>query len=137
MAFEIHLPQVIRKGGLKTPPGLMFQRLFAIDQTMAPQNGSRGAGRRHRLMTQGQKTRPDLAATPNRMSHSELHHCRFHGWRRSYRGMVGTTEPFHQTRLTLPSVASQRLIASLPADNIPTAQLGDIRTLFLRQPHKF
>ena len=80
MAFEIHLPQGIRRGMFEALPGRRRPR-GGREAAVPPQNGGNGAGGRDRGIVQGLQAGVQLPAAPRRMGGAEVQNRLFQvGW---------------------------------------------------------
>ena len=67
VAFEIHLPEVVRFWMFETSKALMLCRRFRRDLLVPMQNRGDGTGGRDPGVTQSQEPGPQLAAAPSRV----------------------------------------------------------------------
>jgi hypothetical protein len=137
MAFEIHLPQLIRRRTLKPLERHRRLALLRPDQSMTMDNTVNRAGRWKRLVPQILHPTTQFACTPRWMPTAQVHNLFLKGRIRSARTFVRTARMILKAFGTIPPEAPQPLITNRGANTKAPAQLPHIDVGLKSQAHKF
>ena len=134
MAFEVHLPELVRPRALEALEGGRRPGLPQGD-AMAPQDRRHRRWRRYIRLSQIGQPASDLASTPARMVRSHRQNRSLHPLRRAPRTRPWPPRKVRQIHRARSGTA-QPLVARLATDPETATQRRDIRSRLFRQHHK-
>src|SRR5262245_39025918 len=137
VAFEIHLPQIIRRRVLESLPGLVFFRLLRIKPPMSAQDLGDRARRRRVLPAEGLQAGVQFPPSPGRMLISQFTDRLLDLLIRTARRVVWTAGAIRQTLVARGLEAFEPLVTSLATDREALAQPAEVDAFSLREPDKF
>ena len=136
VAFEIHLPQIVRSRMLEALHVGLSRTAVYIQQALTTQDRRDRAGRRNVRDLQIQQPPTQLPTAPRRMLATQRQHPLFRRTVDLTRRNLRPTRLIQQPRATLSRRPRQPLVTRLPAHAESTTQLTHIRPFRRGQRHK-
>jgi hypothetical protein len=136
MPLVVHLPQLVGRGALEPPEGLVPGAFLGIDQPMAMQDRRDGAGARHPALAKLGQTPLQLAPAPAWMLQAQPDHLGLHRRRRAPGRAVRARGAIRQPRFALRRIPTQPFVADPRPNAVPPEQRLLVRPGLTRQQHK-
>ena len=133
VTFEVHLPQIVRRGVLEAPDRARRAALSSLQQPAATQDLGDRRGRRRRSTLRLEHA-ANLAPAPGRMRLADRHNPRFHLVGRAARASQRSTRAVLQPQPTFGVIPSEPQICCRRADPVAPAELANVRPASPRQP---
>jgi hypothetical protein len=129
IAFEVHLPEAIRRLVLKALPGFMLRRFLGIQTSMTSQDLRDRAGSRDPRKPLVQKNPVNLTPTPGRMMIPNGQDGVLQILCRPVRAAVGAARVVPQPTFAGLKIPGNPFVAGLWADPVQSAQSPNMRIL--------
>ena len=136
VSLEVHLPQIVGLGVLESLPGLVLAALGGVHHTVAPEDGSDGAGAGSCGHAQGSEPGVELASAPGRVLPPKRYYPLLDRRRGPFRCVVRPPRAVRQTGHAISTESGEPLISGPGADAVTAAQLSHIGLGLAGQGHE-